>query len=72
MFVDGCIKKLINVRYVLDLKLNLISIGALDACVCCVKIKNGVIKVMIGSMDFMNGHLKNGLYVLDGFKCCMK
>lgn len=63
---DGCSKTLSNVRYVPDLKRNLISIEALDACDFAVKIDKGAITVIRGAMIIMKGSMKNGLYVLDG------
>ena len=51
--------KLRDVKYVPDLKYNLISFGMFDA------IENGVLRVMKGSMMVLKGFRTNRLYVLD-------
>lgn len=53
-------------RYVPNLKRNFISVGALDAHDCVVKIGKRVIKVIRGAVTIMKGLMKNGLYVLMG------
>lgn len=72
MFTNGCNRKLCNVWYSLDIKRNLILVGALIQCGCSIMIKNGIIKVIRGTMTIMKEHLRNGLYVLDGLAtiCC--
>ncbi|PON33243.1 LOW QUALITY PROTEIN: hypothetical protein TorRG33x02_355220 [Trema orientale] len=63
---DGCIRVRHNVRYVLELRRNLILLGMLDSIGCSVKIENGVIKVVKGALTVMKGNLSNGLYSLIG------
>lgn len=63
---DGAIRVLEGVRYVPDLKRNLISLGMLDAQGYVYKAEGGVLKVTKGSMVMMRGELVNGLYKLKG------
>ncbi|PON48824.1 hypothetical protein PanWU01x14_235270 [Parasponia andersonii] len=63
---DCCIRVVQNVRYVLELRKNLISLGMLDSIDCSVKIENGVIKVVKGTLTEMKENLSNGLYSLIG------
>lgn len=64
--VDNCSRILNNIKYVPDLKRNLISMGALDGCGCTIKIGKEVIKVIRGAMTIMKGSMRNGLHVLVG------
>lgn len=61
---DGLIRSLTNVRYVLELKRNLVSLGELDKVGYSYKSDKGVRKVSKGSMVKLKGTLTNGLYVL--------
>ncbi|KAH9680956.1 hypothetical protein KPL71_026757 [Citrus sinensis] len=61
--LDGTIRELANVRHVLDLKRNLISLGMLDKMGCVIKLESGILKVLKGSMVLMKGNLDNGLMV---------
>lgn len=63
---DGCYRTLKDVRYVPDLKRNLIFVDVLDVEGCVVKIDNGVIKINKGALTVMKGMIKNGLYALKG------
>ena len=63
---DGMIRMIPNVRYVPELKCNLISLGELDKLGYTYKSKNGVLKVTKGSLIKLRGTLRNGLYVLEG------
>ena len=63
---DGMLKTLNDVRYIPDLKRNLISLGVLDSNGYCYKAQNGVLKVMKGSMVVLKAEKRNGLYLLDG------
>lgn len=63
---DGTIRRLTNVRYIPDLKKNLISLGVLDTDGYKVKIENGVLKVIRGALVAMKGTQKSNLYFLDG------
>lgn len=55
-----------EVRYVPDLKRNLLSIGMLDKSGCIIKVDGGIMKIMNGILIVMKGTLNNGLYVLQG------
>ena len=51
-----------NVRYIHELKRNMISLGMLDELGFLIKIEAGVIKVLKGSLLVMKGIKKNGIY----------
>jgi len=63
---DGMVRKLKEVRYVLQLKRNLISVGALKTLSLEVSIRDGVLKMTKGSMVVMKGVRRNNLYYLKG------
>ncbi|KAG9454909.1 hypothetical protein H6P81_007813 [Aristolochia fimbriata] len=64
---DGIVRTLADVRYVLELKKNLISLGALDSNGCSFNTTGGIMKVKKGSMVIMKGEKKVGnLYHLIG------
>ena len=63
---DGTIRRLTDVRYVLDLKKNLVSLGVLGSNGYKVTIENGVMKVVQGAFLAMKGTLKKNMYFLDG------
>ncbi|PON84723.1 hypothetical protein TorRG33x02_194270, partial [Trema orientale] len=63
---DGFERLLQDVRYIPELKRNLISLGTLDAKGYTYKAEKGVIKVIKGCMVVMKGTMKNGLYALEG------
>jgi len=52
---DGMVRELNDVRYVPQLKMNLISVGALKASGLKVSIKDGVLKMVKGSMVVLKG-----------------
>jgi len=54
------------VRYVPQLKRNLISIGALEALDLMVSIRDGVLKTTKGSIVVLKGIRRNNLYYLKG------
>ena len=60
------LKELQEVRYVPDLKRNLLSIGMFDKRGYSVKINDGDMKICKGSQVVIKGKLNNGLYILDG------
>ncbi|KAH9734079.1 hypothetical protein KPL71_017263 [Citrus sinensis] len=62
---DGVVRELTQVRFVLDLKRNLISIGMLDRTGCVIKAENGVLRMIKGSIVIMKGIKENGMYVLN-------
>lgn len=63
---DGQEKILTEVRYVPQLRRNLISLGELDRSGFSYKSEKGSLKVYKGSLLKLKGVLKNGLYILDG------
>ena len=63
---DGMVRTLIDVRYVLGLKKNLISWGTLDKIGCRITCEGGVMKVVRGSLVVMKGKLNGTLYALEG------
>jgi len=63
---DGIIRELKEVRYVPQLKRNLISVGVLEALGLMVSIRDGVLKMIKGSMVVMKGVRWNNLYYLKG------
>ena len=57
------VKKLIaNVRFIPELKRNLISLGMLDKLRFAIKIEARTVKIMKGSLLVMKGIKKNGIY----------
>jgi len=63
---DGIVRELKEVRYVPQLKRNLISVGALKTLGLVVSIRDGVLKMIKGSMVVMKGVRRNNLYHLKG------
>uniref|UniRef100_A0A5B7BZJ7 Putative copia LTR rider n=1 Tax=Davidia involucrata TaxID=16924 RepID=A0A5B7BZJ7_DAVIN len=63
---NGSIKVLEEVRYVPDLKKNLISLGVLDSKGYRIIMEGGVLKVVRGAFVAMKGTRKGNLYALDG------
>ena len=63
---DGMIRELKKVRYVPQVKKNLISVGALKALGHAISIRDGVLKITRGSMVVMKGIRCNNLYYLMG------
>ncbi|KAK2983620.1 hypothetical protein RJ640_023154 [Escallonia rubra] len=63
---DGIMRTLGDVRYILDLKKNLISLGTLDSIDCSMSIKDGVMKVSKGAMVIMKGQKIGNMYKLMG------
>lgn len=63
---DGVIRDLKQVRYVLDLKRNLIALEVIDQLGCSIKAENGEIQVVQNGVFIMKGIRRNGLYVLVG------
>ncbi|GJX63193.1 retrovirus-related pol polyprotein from transposon TNT 1-94 [Tanacetum coccineum] len=65
---DGLSFVLENVRYIPELKRNLISLGTLDREGYTVKLQNGRVKVIKGSLMVLSGTMKgNCVYSLDGW-----
>ena len=63
---DGMVRIFKDVRYVPNLKRNLISLGTLDEEGYTYKLKKGVLKASKGSLVILKGDKKNGLYVFRG------
>ena len=57
---------LTNVRFIPELKRNLISLGMLDELGYVIKVEAGTIKIMKGSLLVMKGLKKNGIYSVLG------
>ena len=63
---SGTTRILTDVRYILDLKKNLISLGTLDAKGYKVTLEGGILKVVKGALVAMKGTRRGNLYYLDG------
>ena len=63
---DKKTRELKQVRYVPELKRNLISLGMIDKIGCNIKAENGQLQVLNKDEVIMRGIRKNGLYVLVG------
>ena len=63
---DGVIRKLNDVRYVRDLKKNLISLGVLDASGYCIIFEGGNLKVARGALVAIKGTRRGSIYYLNG------
>ena len=62
---DGSERVISDVRYVPNLKRNLLSIGALTLKGCSIKIDSSL-RVLKGQTVVMKGNLRNGIYYLEG------
>ena len=63
---DGIVRELKEVRYVPQLKMNLISVGALEALGLVISVRDGVLKMIKGSMVVMKGVRRDNLNYLKG------
>ncbi|KAH9649108.1 Integrase catalytic domain-containing protein [Citrus sinensis] len=63
---DGTIRELREVRYVPELKRNLISLGMLDQMGLNIKLESGELRISNGDGVVMKGYKRNGVYVLNG------
>ena len=63
---DGTIKELKQVRYVPELKRNMIFLGMLDQMRCSVRIELGELMIVKDSQVVMKGSRNNGVFILDG------
>jgi len=61
---DGIVQELKEVRYVPQLKRSLISVGTLETLGLLVSIRDGVLKMIKGSIVVMKSILRNNLYYL--------
>jgi len=65
-FHDGAERIFTDVRYVPELKRNLISLGEFDKTGYVFKGEKGILNVVKDSIIVMRGIMKNGLYYVDG------
>ena len=63
---DWVVRKLYDVRYVPDLKKNLISLGVLDANGYCIILEGGNLKVAHGALVAIRGTRRGSIYYLNG------
>jgi len=63
---DGMVRELKDVRYIPQMKKNIISIGALQAQGLKFSGRDGVLKVLKGSMIVLKGIRRNNLFYLKG------
>ena len=63
---DGIVRELKEVRYVPQLKRNLISVGALEALGLVISVRDGVLRMIKGSMVVLKGVRRDNLYYLKG------
>ena len=63
---DGIERVFEDVRYILELKKNLISLGMLDKSRYTFKLEPNSLRVARGSLTVMKGTIKIGLYTLIG------
>lgn len=63
---DGSHKIITNVRYIPDLKRNLLSLDVFDSVGYSYKARNGIMRISKGILVVVRGNLENCLYVLDG------
>ena len=63
---DGVVRTLSNIRHVLDLKHNFISLDTLESKACNYSAKGGFLKVSKGTQIFLKGLRQRNLYILQG------
>ena len=63
---DGVIRDLTDVRYVPQMKKNIISVGAVESKDLKLTLENGILKIANGSMIVMKGARDRNLYYLKG------
>ena len=63
---EGMVRELKEVRYVPQMKKNLIAVGTLKTLGHAVSVRDGVLKITRGSMVVMKGVRRNNLYYLMG------
>jgi len=63
---DGVIRDLTDVRYVPQMKKNIISVGAVESKDLKLTLENGILKIAKGSMIVMKGARDRNLYYLKG------
>nr|KYP45902.1 hypothetical protein KK1_032581 [Cajanus cajan] len=65
--VDRRVILLKNVRYVLKIKRDLLSISMFGGFCYSTKIKHGMLMISNGALIVSKGTKRNGLYILDGY-----
>ena len=63
---DGIVRELTGVRYVPQMKRNLISLGILEASGMVISVRDGDLRMIKGSMVVMKGVRRGNLYYLKG------
>jgi len=63
---DGVVRDLTELRYVPQMKKNIISVGAMESKGLKVTLDNGILKVTKGSMVMMKGARDRNLYYWKG------
>ena len=63
---DGTVKNLKEVRFIPEMKTNLISLGALEASGYTITLKDGGLKVSLENLVVMKGIRRKNLYFLQG------
>ena len=63
---DGIVRELKEVRYVPQLKKNLISVGTLEASGMVISVRDGILKIIRGSMVVMKEHPLRKSLLLEG------
>lgn len=63
---SGLEKVITDIRYVPDLKRNLLSLGMFDKQGYSIKVGSGNLRINNGSLNIMKGNLRNGVYILQG------
>ena len=63
---DGSTRVLTDVRYILKLEKNLISLGTLESKGFTIIMQNGILKVVSGALVVMKGIRRNNLYLFHG------
>ena len=63
---DGSTRVLTDVRYILKLEKNLISLGTFESKGFTIILQNGILKVVSGALVLMKGIRRNNLYLYQG------
>ena len=63
---DGSTRVLTDVRYILKIEKNLISLGTLESKGFTIIMQNGILKVVSGALVVMKGIRRNNLYLYQG------
>ncbi|KAK3028454.1 hypothetical protein RJ639_039046 [Escallonia herrerae] len=63
---DGIVRSLTDVRHILELRKNLISLGTLESNGCSYRAADGIMRIMKGDLVVMKGLEQNSLYLLQG------